>query len=125
MKTLLMLATVTVALTTSAAESDPYLWLEEVTGDKALAWAEAHNALTVDKLATGESFQMLETRLRTILDSKDRIPYIRKAGQFYYNFWRDEANPRGQGFQNGYRWSGASNGDKGPRENRWLDARVE
>ena len=30
-----------------------------------------------------------------VLDSKDRIPMVSKRGDWYYNFWRDEANPRG------------------------------
>jgi prolyl oligopeptidase len=33
--------------------------------------------------------------LLAILDSKERIPYVAKHGAFFYNFWRDEKNPRG------------------------------
>jgi len=95
MKTLLMLATVTFALTTSAAESDPYLWLENVTGDKALAWAKERSKLTVEQLASDEEFENIESRILGILDADDRIPGVYKAGDYFYNFWRDRRNPRG------------------------------
>src|SRR6476469_6106556 len=41
-----------------AGVDDPYLWLEDITGDDALAW-------------------------------------VRRRGEWLYNFWRDAANPRG------------------------------
>ncbi len=30
-----------------------------------------------------------------ILDTDDRIPYVRRRGEYLYNFWRDAAHPRG------------------------------
>jgi prolyl oligopeptidase len=73
---------------------DPYLWLEDVTGEKALEWARARNAESTRVLETGD-FAALEKRLLDILDSDARIPYVRKLGPWYYNFWRDAKNPRG------------------------------
>ena len=35
----------------AAANTDPHLWLEEVLGDKPLAWVKQHNAVTVKELA--------------------------------------------------------------------------
>jgi len=40
-------------------------------------------------------FAALRDRLLAIYDSKDRIPYVAARGGWLYNFWRDEANPRG------------------------------
>ena len=80
---------------TQANENDPYLWLENVDGDRAMAWVEARNQDTRETLARGESFATSERRLRAILDSSDRIPYISKYGPHYYNFWRDGEHPRG------------------------------
>ncbi len=73
---------------------DRYLWLEDVTGDKALEWARARNAESAKVLETGD-FAALEKRLLEILDSKERIPGVEKQGPWYYNFWRDAQNPRG------------------------------
>jgi prolyl oligopeptidase len=85
-------------MTTSAStndEDDPYLWLEEVTGVRALAWAEAETDVTLAELGSGESFESLRTRILSILDSRDRVPEVTKSGEFYYNFWRDDKRPRG------------------------------
>jgi len=80
----------------SAQESkDPYLGLEDVTGEKALAWAKERNAKSTAELAQNPEFKALDDRLLTILDSKDRIPGISKSGKWYYNFWRDHKNKRG------------------------------
>jgi prolyl oligopeptidase len=73
---------------------DRYLWLEDVTGEKALAWARARNAESAKVLETGD-FAALEKRILDILDSDARIPYVQKLGPWYYNLWRDAKNPRG------------------------------
>jgi len=33
--------------TIDAPDDDPYLWLEEIDGERALAWVEAENAATL------------------------------------------------------------------------------
>jgi prolyl oligopeptidase len=77
------------------ASADPFLWLEDVQGEKALAWARARNAESAAVLDAAPGFKALEQRLLSILDSRERIPYVRKLGRRYYNFWQDAANPRG------------------------------
>jgi prolyl oligopeptidase len=77
------------------APADPWLWLEEVQGEQALAWARARNAESAAVLDASPGFKALEQRLLSILDSRERIPYVRKLGRWYYNFWQDAANPRG------------------------------
>ncbi|BBX34504.1 prolyl oligopeptidase [Mycolicibacterium mageritense DSM 44476 = CIP 104973] len=73
---------------------DPYLWLEDVTGDDALDWVRKHNDATVAELG-GERFERTRAELLEILDTDERIPYVGIRGAYLYNFWRDEANPRG------------------------------
>jgi prolyl oligopeptidase len=73
---------------------DRYLWLEDVTGERALAWARARNAESAKVLETGD-FASLEKRILDILDSDARIPYVQKLGPWYYNLWKDAKNPRG------------------------------
>jgi prolyl oligopeptidase len=93
---LAFVATVALAVPLAMADDpDPYLWLEDVTGDKALAWVKERNAESVAELTKTPEFQAMNERLLKILDSKDKIPFITKRGEFYYNFWRDEKNPRG------------------------------
>ena len=74
---------------------DPYLWLEDAAGAKALAWVKERNAESTSELTRSERFQSLERRLLEVLDSEARIPAIQKLGPYYYNFWRDAKNPRG------------------------------
>ena len=74
---------------------DRYLWLEDVTGEKPLAWARARNAETTKALAETDAFRALDARILAILDSDARIPIVEKLGPWYYNFWRDAKNPRG------------------------------
>jgi len=74
---------------------DPFLWLEDVTGERALDWVRGRNAESVEALAGSDRFRSLEARIRTILDSKERIPFVSRIGDRYYNFWRDAAHPKG------------------------------
>ena len=79
----------------AAAAEDPYLWLEDVAGEKSLDWARARNAESSKEIESDPGFAALETELKKILDSKDKIPYVEKDGAFYYNFWKDLEHPRG------------------------------
>ncbi len=88
-------AMTTTPAVTAPEPADPYRWLEEVQGEKALAWARARDAETAAALDASPGFVALEQRLLSILDSKARIPYVAKLGRWYYNLWRDAANPRG------------------------------
>jgi prolyl oligopeptidase len=74
---------------------DAYLWLEDVTGEAALDWVRKRNAESIAELATSDEFDNLNRRLRDILDSDTRIPFISKIGPYYYNFWRDANHVRG------------------------------
>jgi prolyl oligopeptidase len=86
----------TPAMPAAASATDPYLWLEDVGGEKSLDWVRARNAASTAELAADEEFKALNQRIRAILDSDARIPYVGKIGEYYYNFWRDAKNPRGQ-----------------------------
>ena len=89
---LLLVSAMTVA---HADDTDPYLWLEDVGGEKPLAWVRERNAESVAALGAGTSFAALEQRLLSILDSKAKIPYVAQIGGRFYNFWRDAAHPKG------------------------------
>lgn len=74
---------------------DPYQWLEEIEGARALAWVRERNARTEAELAATPQFRQLEADIRTILDSDAKIPYVEKIGDFYYNLWKDKDHARG------------------------------
>jgi prolyl oligopeptidase len=80
--------------TVSAPDDDPYLWLEEIEGARALAWVDAQNKATLAKFSTAATARDRDT-LAAILDRPDNIPYVTRRGSHLYNFWKDAANPRG------------------------------
>ncbi|HEY9753834.1 MAG TPA: hypothetical protein V6C97_01590 [Oculatellaceae cyanobacterium] len=79
----------------SKSLDDSYIWLEDVTGDKALSWVKEKNDVSTKALEAYPEFSTIKKKLVTILDSKEKIPYPTKHGKYYYNFWRDDKNKRG------------------------------
>jgi prolyl oligopeptidase len=77
------------------AEEDPYRWLEEVTGAAALDWVRERNTAALAALSGSPRFHSLRAEAREVLDADDRIPFVRRRGEYLYNFWQDAANPRG------------------------------
>ncbi|WP_322965587.1 prolyl oligopeptidase family serine peptidase [Sphingomonas fuzhouensis] len=76
-------------------ENDPYIWLEDKDGPKALAWVEAENAKTLPRLQNDPRYKTFYSEALAIASAKDRIPM---PGQLYgriVNFWRDTDHPQG------------------------------
>lgn len=83
---------------TDPGSDDPYLWLEDVTGEAALDWVRARNKPTLAQFCGGRyeaDFERMRAEALEVLDTDARIPYVRRRGEYLYNFWRDAANPRG------------------------------
>jgi len=73
---------------------DPYLWLEEVSGSEALDWVRARNEPTLAELCDAQ-FERMRIEALEVLDTDARIPYVRRRGEYLYDFWRDATSPRG------------------------------
>ena len=80
---------------TADTPSDPFLWLEEVQGERALAWVRERNAESEGQLQAEPGFEALRAGLRDVLDSKAQIPYVQRRGDLFYNLWKDAEHPRG------------------------------
>jgi len=79
----------------AAGDDDPYLWLEDVESEKALAWVEEFNRISTAELEAAPVYdEILATNL-AIYDSRDRIPSVAIRGPFLYNFWQDADHVRG------------------------------
>jgi prolyl oligopeptidase len=85
----------TAATAAFADSDDPYLWLEDVAGQKAMAWVTEQNAKSRPAIEGEPGFRPLLERFTAIANSRERIPAVVKQGEFLYNFWQDAANPRG------------------------------
>jgi prolyl oligopeptidase len=92
--TLILLAGI--AATSSCwAEEDPYLWLENIDDEKALDWVKAENKSTFERLKTNPLFDELYAQASATLNATSRLPDVYQEGDWLYNFWKDEKNPRG------------------------------
>ncbi len=78
-----------------AADEDPYLWLEEVEGEKALNWVKERSAADTAVIEAVPEFEAIHARLLEIYNSQDRIPAPGIRGAWVYNFWRDAEHVRG------------------------------
>lgn len=89
----------TTALSWAASENnlmdDPYIWLEDVHGDKPLAWVKQENAKSLGQLKADPRYQANYDFVLGVLDAKDRIPYGGLDRGFVYNYWQDAAHPKG------------------------------
>ncbi|MFZ2285697.1 MAG: prolyl oligopeptidase family serine peptidase [Bacteroidales bacterium] len=81
--------------TKTADADDPYIWLEEVDGEKALDWARAQNRISDEALTTLPVFTELRNRFQDAFNDKERIVYPDVTGEMSYNLWQDEKNERG------------------------------
>jgi prolyl oligopeptidase len=85
------------ALSVSAQTSgdDPFIWLEDAHGARAMAWVEAENTKTAAVLENNALFDTLFKEARIIAEAKDRIPEPSVIDGKVFNFWQDAEHPHG------------------------------
>lgn len=90
-------ATSTAATETTPAMTgaDPYLWLEDVEGERALTWVREQNARSLPQLENDPRFSQLLADATALANSSDRLPLGGIFDGYYYNFWQDAAHVRG------------------------------
>lgn len=79
----------------SSDEDDPYLWLEEIEGERAIEWVKAQNAKSAERLESDPRYEPIRARAEAILAARDRIPYGEILGESVHNFWQDDDHVRG------------------------------
>ncbi|MEM7196544.1 MAG: S9 family peptidase, partial [Pseudomonadota bacterium] len=77
------------------AATDPYLWMEEVEGEAALAWVNAQNDRSLAAIQAESVYEDNYAKALDLATSTDRIPYGTVRDGLVYNFWQDETNVRG------------------------------
>ncbi|HEU0134900.1 MAG TPA: prolyl oligopeptidase family serine peptidase [Allosphingosinicella sp.] len=93
---LLPAAALLLAAAAPAATEDPYLWLEEIEGRRALDQVKEWNAQTERLLTADPKYEEYRRRALAILDDKEQIANPdRILGDRVVNLWRDASNPRG------------------------------
>lgn len=97
----LMLSIFTLALTFSSRDTvaqetqDPYLWLENIDGDKSLDWVRAANQKTDKRLTENPLYKSIYADALSALDSKDKLPEVNIIGDMVYTLKKDADHPRG------------------------------
>ena len=91
----LIAATAAFAADKSKPMDDPYIWLEDIHGEKPLAWVNDQNARSLAVLKADPRYQSNYDFILGVLDAQDRIPYGRVDRQYVFNFWQDAAHPKG------------------------------
>ena len=99
------------AATPEAGSDDPYLWLEEIHGERAMEWVEEHNERSLATLQGDPRYQGFYDEALAILQATDRIPAPGfSRGGHIDNFWQDADHVRGiwrRTTMDGYRSQGA------------------
>jgi prolyl oligopeptidase len=78
-----------------AAQADPFLWLEEVEGERALNWVRGQNDRSLPKLKNDPRYAKLEEDALNIIRAKDRLTFGSYASGYVSNFWQDTDHVRG------------------------------
>jgi prolyl oligopeptidase len=88
-------ALINVAAQTPAASEDKYQWLEDVSGERSMAWVKRENERSAKVLESDPRFGELEVAALDSLESPDRLPFPSINGVDVYNSWQDAAHVRG------------------------------
>ncbi len=81
--------------TPQAGADDPYLWLEDIHGAKALEWVKAQNERSIAVLQADPDYRKDYDAILKVLDATDRIPYGELDHEYVFNFWQDAQHPKG------------------------------
>jgi prolyl oligopeptidase len=75
-------------------DNDPFLWLEDIDGARATAWADAQTHTTMARFGDA-NFAADRDELCALLDRPDNLPVPVRRGGLLYNFWKDADHLRG------------------------------
>ena len=76
-------------------QPDKYTWLEDIHGERQMAWVKAENARTAAVLEKDSHYAPLEAEALKVLESPDRLARPEFRSGAVYNTWRDAEHVRG------------------------------
>jgi prolyl oligopeptidase len=80
---------------TVAEQPDPYTWLEEVHGDRALTWVNEHNERTSKVWDADPRFAQFTDEALKVLESPSRLQIPVFHNRSIYNTWQGAEHTRG------------------------------
>jgi prolyl oligopeptidase len=75
--------------------NDKYVWLEDVSSARSMAWVKAENERTAKVLEGDPRYPAYDADALKIASDPSRLPMPELVGSDIYNFWRDAKNPHG------------------------------
>jgi prolyl oligopeptidase len=75
--------------------ADEFLWLEDVWGERAIAWVNGQNEKTLAVLKADPRYEPFRKEALAILTAQDRTPTPTFRAGGIDNFWQDATNVRG------------------------------
>ena len=79
----------------SQEATDPYLWLEDIEGEKSLEWVKTQNSASEKAFNETALFKSLNEKFLNVFNDEEKIAYPDLEGKYVYNFWQDARNERG------------------------------
>src|SRR6185312_16212911 len=79
----------------AAADPNPYLWLTQIHGKKALTWVEAQNGRSDLALEGDATYARDRSQIMDVLNANTRIPRGELDHGWVLNFWQSTAHVRG------------------------------
>ena len=76
-------------------QPDKYVWLEDVSGARSMAWVKAENERTAKVLEADPRFAGLAATALKVLESPDRLAFPDFREGTIYNTWQDAQHVRG------------------------------
>jgi prolyl oligopeptidase PreP (S9A serine peptidase family) len=78
-----------------SSEGDKYIWLEDVSSSRSMAWVNAENARSLKVLETDPHYAAYHADALKLSEAPDRLPLPDQRGDEIYNFWRDANHVNG------------------------------
>ena len=76
-------------------QPDNYQWLEDVNGDRSMAWVKAENERSAKVLEADPHFAEFKAEALKVLESPDRLAFPTFRSGTVYNTWQDAQHIRG------------------------------
>jgi prolyl oligopeptidase len=80
---------------TDSDTNDKYLWLEDVSSDRSMAWVKAEDARSLKVLEADPRYAAYDADALKLAEAPDRLAMPTQRGGEIYNFWRDADHVNG------------------------------
>jgi len=95
MRQAILLLIAAMAPTMACAQPDPFLWLEDVNGPRAMDWVKQQDAQSLGVLQADPRYKPFFDEALALTQARDRVPLPSQINGGVFNFWQDADHVRG------------------------------